>query len=513
MTRLMDKVIPASLRNEVFVYLDDLLVISDTFNKHLEVLETVAKRIQEANLTLNVEKSKFFTEQECLAALVSIKKFRAYVEGLEFTVITDHASLKWLMSQNDVNTRLARVEHEQIAAIDFKNGLLVDIDSQHFKSAEYMQLMEGIKSNLDNFPDLRIVDSLVYRRTEYSKGELLNDAYAWKLWIPKSMIQEVLKKSHDDPLASHGGVHKTLERRYYFWPGMVNDVKDYISACESCRMTKAPNRALRPPMGKAVESQRFFQRLNINFLGPYPRAVKKLTADVVLKYLEEDLFHTFGFPESIVSDNGSQFRSEKFQGMLRSHRITHTLTAVHAPQANASERVNRSVIAGIRAYIRSDQKDWDENLSKISCALRSATHSGLGSTTYYMVFGQQMITSGATYSLLRKLAMLEDKAATFSREDSLEVIRKKAAETLGKQHERNQRHYNLRAREVSYKVGQEVYRRNFKQSCFQAGYNAKLAPLFVKARVRRKIAGSIYELEDLNGKLVGRYHGKDIRQA
>ncbi|KAH8341779.1 hypothetical protein KR074_009112, partial [Drosophila pseudoananassae] len=148
----------------------------------------------------------------------------------------------------------------------------------------------------------------------------------------------------------------------------------------------------------------------------------------------------------------------------------------------------------------------------ISCALRSATHSGLGSTPYYMVFGQQMVTSGATYSLLRKLAMLEDKAATFSREDSLEIIRKKAAETLGKQYVRNERYYNLRAREVSYKVGQEVYRRNFKQSCFQAGYNSKLAPLFVKARVRRKIGSSIYELEDLSGKLVGRYHGKDIRQ-
>lgn len=38
------------------------------------------------------------TEQECLAAMLSIKIFSAYVEGHEFTVITDHASLKWKMS-------------------------------------------------------------------------------------------------------------------------------------------------------------------------------------------------------------------------------------------------------------------------------------------------------------------------------------------------------------------------------------------------------------------------------
>ena len=48
------------------------------------------------------------TELECLAAIKSIEKFRAYLEGLEFKVITDHASLKWLMSQSDLNGRLAR---------------------------------------------------------------------------------------------------------------------------------------------------------------------------------------------------------------------------------------------------------------------------------------------------------------------------------------------------------------------------------------------------------------------
>jgi len=48
------------------------------------------------------------TEQECLAAIVALKNFRAYVEGLPFKIITDHASLKWLMSNHDLNSRLAR---------------------------------------------------------------------------------------------------------------------------------------------------------------------------------------------------------------------------------------------------------------------------------------------------------------------------------------------------------------------------------------------------------------------
>ncbi len=38
MSRLMDKVIPANLRNEVFIFLDDLLVVSSSFERHMDVL-------------------------------------------------------------------------------------------------------------------------------------------------------------------------------------------------------------------------------------------------------------------------------------------------------------------------------------------------------------------------------------------------------------------------------------------------------------------------------------------
>lgn len=59
----MDKVIPASLRNEVFVYLDDLLIVSDSFSRHLEVLKMIANRFRGSGLTINVEKSKFCLEE------------------------------------------------------------------------------------------------------------------------------------------------------------------------------------------------------------------------------------------------------------------------------------------------------------------------------------------------------------------------------------------------------------------------------------------------------------------
>jgi len=48
------------------------------------------------------------TELECYAAILSITKFSAYVDGMPFKVINDHASLKWLMGQKGLSGRLAR---------------------------------------------------------------------------------------------------------------------------------------------------------------------------------------------------------------------------------------------------------------------------------------------------------------------------------------------------------------------------------------------------------------------
>jgi len=45
------------------------------------------------------------------------------------------------------------------------------------------------------------------------------------------------------------------------------------------------------------------------------------------KYMRDDLFFTCRMPVTIVSDNGSKFRAESFQNLLRSYKIRHTFTA------------------------------------------------------------------------------------------------------------------------------------------------------------------------------------------
>lgn len=57
--RFADKVLRADLEKYVFIYLDDIIIVTNTFDKHLEVLRELFKRLKEAGITLNREKCEF----------------------------------------------------------------------------------------------------------------------------------------------------------------------------------------------------------------------------------------------------------------------------------------------------------------------------------------------------------------------------------------------------------------------------------------------------------------------
>lgn len=712
MCRLMDRVIPPELREFVFVYIDDLLVVSKSFDTHLDRLRTVAKCLRDANLTINVAKSKFcmreirylghivgdgcikpdpnkvdaitnfpiprnirqvrsflgmcgwyqryisgfaaitapitdllgkrdkfswsveaneafeklkvcmttapvlqhpnfskpfviqcdasntgvggvlyqlddngeehpiafmsrklnaaqrnysVTEQECLAAVLSLKKFRGYVEGMSFKIVTDHASLKWLMSQKDLTGRLARwslklqafdfsIEHrkgtanvvpdalsrvhvdEIVAGANF--GGHVDLDSEAFASPEYEAVKSRISADPSRLPDLEVRGRFVYVRTQPRRG-LVSDHTCWRLWIPATLVQSVIASAHNPPLASHPGVGKTIEKlkRAFYWPKMAADIKTYIGECGVCKESKAPNVSLRPLMGQQIPVDRPWQRVYVDLLGPYPRSksgnttllivldqfskfvllkpLKKATAIEITRFLEQNVFHMFGVPETVWSDNGVQFVSREFRALLTLYGVGHVTTASHSPQSNASERVNRSILAAIRAYVSEDQQTWDAEISSIGSALRNNSHEATGFSPHYLVFGQHFINHGSCYRLLRELQALpgQDIEVLPPPEFRL-LLQEKVKKNLDAAYLRHEKAYNLRgARAIAFQPGQEVFRRNFHLSNFAKCHNAKLGKQWLKSRVIRRIGSSMYELVDISGKKVNLpYHAKDLKQ-
>ena len=48
------------------------------------------------------------TERECFSVVLAVTKLRPYIEGLKFTIRTDHDALRWLMTLTDYSGRLMR---------------------------------------------------------------------------------------------------------------------------------------------------------------------------------------------------------------------------------------------------------------------------------------------------------------------------------------------------------------------------------------------------------------------
>lgn len=60
LSRLIDSILGnGALEPRIFIYLDDIIILSNSFEEHMRDLEEVARRLSKANLTVNLDKSQF----------------------------------------------------------------------------------------------------------------------------------------------------------------------------------------------------------------------------------------------------------------------------------------------------------------------------------------------------------------------------------------------------------------------------------------------------------------------
>lgn len=495
---------------------------------------------------LNSAQRKYHvTERECLAVLTAIEKFRQYIEGTKFTVITDHASLLWLQNLKDPVGRLARwalrlqahdyeIKHRKGRYMVVPDALSRSVEAIQLQSLEattdqdYIDLRIAIARQPANFNGLRLDGQIILK--QMGQHSAVNDD-GWRIYVPADFRAQVLHQHHNEKLAAHGGYMKTIcrLRERYYWPKMQRDTAKYVSDCEICRATKATNQCQTAPMGKYRDPERPWKMISLDFMGPFPssrgrnrqllvvidafskfvlmKPMRAASAEATTEFLRTEVFMKFGVPAVLVSDNGPQLRSKHFREFLEKYSVKHWRVANYHPQPNATEAANKTILNAVRAYIEDDsqQRDWDAHLAEIGCALNSAVHTSTNFAPYTVIYGYNMCTDGNDH--------LPVDVAQRPNNMTLERIREQVARNLRAAYEKNKRRYDTRTREIKYDVGDTVWKVHNSLSNAGQYYSSKLADRYVKCKIVAKTGSNTYRLSDMNGRDLGIYSTKDLKAA
>jgi transposase InsO family protein len=106
--------------------------------------------------------------------------------------------------------------------------------------------------------------------------------------------------------------------------------------------------------------------------------------------------HRFGVPNSIITDNGTQFTGRKFMDFCEDHHIWMDWAAVAHPMTNGQvERANGMILQGLKPRIYNDLnkfgRRWMKELPSVVWSLRTTPSRATGFTPFFLVYGAEAI--------------------------------------------------------------------------------------------------------------------------
>lgn len=505
------------------------------------------------------EKRYSTSERELLSVVHAIEKFRPYLDGTKFTVITDHSALQWLHKMKDPHGRLARwaMKLQQFnfeivhrpgksntvpdalsraveSSIEVNSINIGETDKDDWYKAKVNKILSGEERDVS----WKVRDGLLFKKVKLKQYP--NCESIFKLFIPTDLRNKVIKECHDETTAGHFGIRKTLLRvkQYYYWPHMIRDIKQYIKSCETCAKFKVPQQLPLGHMGQHREVTGPWQVISLDLMGPFPKSklghtmllvitcwFSKFTlmfplrtgkTEKICEILESQIL-LFGAPKAIICDNGKQFVSNIFRDLALKYRYKIWFTPNYHPQSNPTERVNRVIGTMISSYIKSKKhNEWDVNLKEIAHAIRTAVHETTGYTPSYLFLGRETSTSSSDtgWDLIPDINNLLVNTKFFIES---QIVRNKVyrnvIENMNKSHIRSSKLYNSKRNEGSFQVGDVVWKRTKYLSQAQNKFMAKLAPKYEKAIVTAKLSESVFRLNNTLGKPIGVWHIKDLKRV
>lgn len=428
-------------------------------------------------------------ELETLAVVESLRRFRIYLVGNHFKVVTDCSAVRFTFLKKDLMPRIARwwlsiqeydmeVEHrsgkshghvDALSRSPVEPSTKVDINlidvfdwivclqNQDEKIRIIRMKIESGGADQDILNNYKLKDDKLYRIIKGGEERLV---------VPKYGRWNIMRKYHD--CIGHPGL-KRCERiiKDTFWfPGMTRFIRKYVHACLDCVYKR--NQYGRPegklhPIEKVPEP---LHTLHIDHLGPFCKSragnsyllmivdsftkfvwaipVKTTKAREVLKSLA-DTFSLFGYPKRIVSDSGACFKSKSFKEFCQNNQIKHIINAVACPRANGQvERYNRTLLDSLNTSVE-NERDWDNHMADITWGMNNLVNASTGFSPYRLMFS-------ATRSRYQGMGVNQ-----FDDEQTAERVRNEASTSLGKTSERMRKYFDAKRKPpTKYKINDLV---------------------------------------------------------
>lgn len=330
--------------------------------------------------------------------LEALQRLAAELEGLQATAVhvKGHSGNKFneladKMAKDALNDEIVRC-----AAVSLDDASRQDEDAD----------IKRIKKKLENGQEL--------------KNYRLHDGKVWyegqaglQLVIPASSRQLLLRLAHKDPIyGAHQGIKKTRRKLAdYYWEGIYSDVERYVKSCSVCQQTKARRTK---PFGLLIpiKTAAIFDRIHIDIIGPISetlrgnkyvitmidafsrygmaKACAAVSADDIIRFLYKEVIQRHGPPKFIVTDNGTQFKSERFQAVMERLGIKHCTTCEYHPQSNGmDERFNATLMKLVRNFIRQCVTKWDALLPWATLAYNLIVNESTKTSPYTILYGRK----------------------------------------------------------------------------------------------------------------------------
>ena len=334
-------------------------------------------------------------------------------------------------------------------------------------------------------------------------------------WVPNdyTLRTQILALFHDLPTAGHFGRDKTLDaiRQRWEWPNLAKDVTDYVRSCATCQMTK-PWKTASQGVCLPITAEYPWQIIGVDFLSGFPESPKgntdclvvidkftkwvcavpcrqNPTAQETAQLLIRGVFQTFGLPEAVISDRGSQFTSQTWDEVLRTLRVNSRLATPRHAQTNGQvERANAILKRRLIAAVTEDSTLWEEALPFATLAINCSVQRATGISPFKANFFREPRTPQnviGTYlgTSLQSLALVEETLAQM-RDNIVQ-----AAEKMKEQKEASLTGH-------TYEVGEQVWV-NARVFTGQAGPPKLHCAFYGPYRIIAKVNDNAYEISGL----------------